>query len=296
MKEKPEEKSAHLLNSWRGLFAALQAAQAGEDGLSVLREIRQESNEERRSLFRVFGEVIAGSRCPASRLYHLHSRLPLSAPLAKAAEIEALTLSLDYKRYPDAPCIQLPEFSDALSTSLCQAIEGRRSVREFSRQVMTLVQASDLLHSGCGITRQGLPPYRAAPSAGALFGIETYLIAFRVAELDSCLYHYCPLPHQLEQLRPLKGPQELWPALAPGFKGVSPPVGIALTARLDRLQAKYGERAYRFVHLEAGHIAQNFLLASSALGLGAVPVGGFVDEELDSLLSTPNRNVLFSAR
>ena len=82
----------------------------------------------------------------------------------------------------------------------------------------------------------------------------------------------------------MRGVEELWPALPPGWHDETPALAVVLIARLPRVQAKYGERGYRFVLQESGHIAQNLSLASAALGLAAACVGGFFDDAMNLLI------------
>ena len=97
------------------------------------------------------------------------------------------------------------------------------------------------------------------------------------------LYHYAPASNSLELIRELDAAQELaricYTAALAKSAAVIALTGISLKSRL-----KYGERGYRFMLLEAGHIAQNALLAANALELGACPFGGFIDDDLDQLL------------
>lgn len=269
---------------WSGLYSALKEGRSEEESYSIFRRAREEAEAERRASFGGFGGQVARDRYPATRVYHLHSRLPFLGLGPSVEEVEALTRSLDYKSYRGAHKVGLPAPRAEVAAPLGGVIRGRRSVREFSREPVSFEQAAQLLTLACGVTLDGVPPHRAAPSAGALFGVESYLLAFGVDGLEKALYHFAPLSEHLEYVHPLRGAEQLWPLLASELHGISPAVAIALSARLARVQAKYRERAYRFLHLEAGHIAQNLLLVAAALGLGAVPVGGFVDDEMDSLL------------
>jgi SagB-type dehydrogenase family enzyme len=65
-------------------------------------------------------------------------------------------------------------------------------------------------------------------------------------------------------------------------------VVFVITAVYARTEQRYGvERGTRYVHLEAGHAAQNVLLQATALGLGAVPIGSFSDSEIRTVLTLP---------
>ncbi len=123
----------------------------------------------------------------------------------------------------------------------------------------------------------------AAPSGGALYPLELYVACQHVAGLDPAVFHYDPLRHGLELIRPLE----------PGTTGELTPYAelladsaafVVVTTILSRSRFKYGARAYRFALLEAGHVAQSFLLAAEALELAATPVGGFFDNLVDRFL------------
>jgi len=139
-----------------------------------------------------------------------------------------------------------------------------------------------LLWASQGITSpQG---YRAAPSAGALYPVETYLSVHRVQDVPAGIYHFNVRDFCLERL--VKG--DFAPVLGAMALGQSvikrAAVVFIWTAVILRLMAKYRNRAIRYIFLDAGHICQNLLLAVTALNLGACPVGAFFDEEIDRLL------------
>ena len=254
------------------------------ESVQAYRNAKREAHEAWRAQFASFG-FPAGLNCPASLLYHLESRYSAETVLPLSAEAAtALARTFDFKRYSDSVEIPLPDALPPLRVSLEEAIRTRRSRRTFSSSALPMEDLSRLLALSGGTTSQGQIPRRAAPSAGALYPIELYACAFSVADVAPALYHYVPLSHSLERVKPLNGWNDLWPILDSGLEGSTPAVAFVLTARLRRVQAKYGERAYRFVLLEAGHIAQNLLLVATALGLNSVPAGGFFDAGLEFLL------------
>jgi len=125
--------------------------------------------------------------------------------------------------------------------------------------------------------------FRAAPSGGALYPLELYAVCHRVEGLEVALYHYDPLLHGLELLGPLTG--RAGADLTPYGEVLSDSAAVvAITAVFWRSRFKYGARAYRFTLTEAGHVAQNLLLAATALGLASVPVGGFYDRKVDDFI------------
>lgn len=169
--------------------------------------------------------------------------------------------------------------------ALDAALQHRRSVREYAPDFLTLSEVSQLLWAAQGITdSQGL---RAAPSAGALYPLETYLVAHDVKGLAPGLYRYRPTGHELHLAGELSGREQL-AAAALGQDCVrDAPAVVLITAVYERTTRKYGKRGIRYVHMEAGHAAQNLCLEAVALGLGAVTVGAFEDLRLKALLGLP---------
>jgi SagB-type dehydrogenase family enzyme len=164
--------------------------------------------------------------------------------------------------------------------SLEETLAARRSVRQFTEEKLTLEEISQLLWASQGITVAW--GGRTAPSAGALYPLEVY-----VATADS-LYHYVPQGHQaiVETSADLRG--ALWQAGLSQNAIREAPAVFVITAVYARTAKKYGERAERYVKLEAGHAAQNLLLQAVALGLGGVPIGAFYDDQVQSALSLPS--------
>jgi SagB-type dehydrogenase family enzyme len=209
-----------------------------------------------------------------------------------------------YKEYPSAQRISLPPPGEFLGLSTEEAIQRRRSRRNYSAQAMTLEELSTLLYHTGGITGESWGhKLRSAPSAGALYPIEAYLLIHRVEGLEPGLYHYAVLEHALrvEGLEPglyhyavLEHALELLHAgdlrgeivkhgLMQEFLGQANLV-IVFTAIFQRLRWKYQERSYRYALIEAGHLGQNLYLAGTSMGLGACAVGAFLDEDLNALL------------
>lgn len=167
--------------------------------------------------------------------------------------------------------------------SLEETIARRRSVRSFTKQQLTQEQLSQLLWAAQGITDPH--GYRAAPSAGALYPLEMYVIA-----VDG-LSHYRPETHDLVPLAAGDLRPVIWEVGLKQDALRDAPAVFLIAAVFERTAAKYGERAAQYVHLEAGHAAQNLLLQAVALGLSGVPIGAFYDEELQSALSLPEDHV-----
>jgi SagB-type dehydrogenase family enzyme len=173
---------------------------------------------------------------------------------------------------------------------LWEAIAGRRSIREFSRQSITFSELSQLLWATQGITaREWGYDFRASPSAGALYPIETYLVVNQVEEIPPGLYHYNVKEAQLILLKEgLFGSDLQYAGLGQEMLSEAACVFI-WTAIVERSKWKYRERAYRYIYMDAGHIGQNFYLAATALNLECCTVGAFFDEEIDRLIGVDGK-------
>jgi SagB-type dehydrogenase family enzyme len=204
--------------------------------------------------------------------------------LERSAELRA-SAARSVKRHPAHPFLPLPP--PALGGALlADALARRRSRRAYADAPLSEAELATVLACAYGPTH--LPEgtaqaFRTVPSGGALYPLELYVACHRVAPLDAALYHYDPLRHGLELLRPLV-PSET-AGVTPYDELVAPSAAvIVVTGVFWRARFKYGARAYRFTLIEAGHVGQNIALAAAALDLATVPVGGFFDRRADDLL------------
>jgi SagB-type dehydrogenase family enzyme len=181
--------------------------------------------------------------------------------------------------------VALPEPSVAGSTSLEQLLAQRRSIRDYQAAALELAEIGQLLWAAQGITHlQGL---RTAPSAGALYPLELYVVAGHIEGLAQGVYHYDPSHHQLMKTSDADLRDTLTrAALSQGCIKHASAV-IVFTADYERTTRKYGERGKRYVHIEVGHAAQNLFLQSESFGLATVVVGAFNDDEVARLLRLP---------
>jgi SagB-type dehydrogenase family enzyme len=176
--------------------------------------------------------------------------------------------------------IRLPEPDRRDRISVQEAIAQRRSVRQFRETPLTLRHLSQLLWAGQGIT--DARGYRSAPSAGALYPLEIDVVAGSVEGLSPGVYRYAPRSHALVGHRAGDLRQELSrAALNQGAINRAPAV-LVISGVYARATAKYKERGIRYVHMEAGHTAQNVCLEAVALDLGTVPIGAFRDAQVQS--------------
>jgi SagB-type dehydrogenase family enzyme len=175
--------------------------------------------------------------------------------------------------------VDLPAPQSEGVVSLEESLVRRRSVRAFTDQTLTSEQLSQLLWAAQGITNpQG---FRTAPSAGALYPLELYVIS------ADGFYHYRPEGHRLVPLASTDLRPAVWEVGLKQDALRDAPVVFLICAVYERTAVKYGERATRYVHMEVGHAAQNLLLQAVAMGLGGVPIGAFYDDQLKAALSLP---------
>lgn len=195
-----------------------------------------------------------------------------------------------YKVYPDAPRVKLPAPERAGGMPVWEAIGRRRSVRDFGRISLSAAGLSQLLWASQGLTRvMGEHALRTAPSAGALYPVETYLSIQLVEGMGQGIYHYNVREHELELLRSGDFRAAVAEAaLDQGFLAEAAVV-FAWTAVFARSKWKYKERAYRYVYLDAGHIAQNVALAAVALGLGSCQIAALYDDEVNAVLGVDGK-------
>ena len=190
-----------------------------------------------------------------------------------------------YKTYPQAPRVRLDSPKLKGGASVWSILKQRRSVRSFRSEPMTKAELSRVLWAAQGIT-QGTRDlaFRTAPSAGASYPVETYIAVHRVENLDSVIYHYAVADHALEQLKVGDFRTQIARAALDQRTAYDANVVLIWTAVFERAKWKYQQRAYRYVYLDAGHIAQNVALAAVALGLGTCQIAALYDEEANDLL------------
>ncbi len=173
-----------------------------------------------------------------------------------------------------------PRFDSAISVE--KVLRSRRSVREFSKDPLELSQIAQLAWATQGIT--GAEAHRTAPSAGALYALELYIVAANVNGLPAGIYRYEPSTHEVSSVIESDTRQQLSRAALEQASISQAAAIFALSAVYERISTKYGERGIRYAHMEAGHAAQNLLLQAVALGLGAVLVGAFDDAKVKRIL------------
>jgi len=201
-----------------------------------------------------------------------------------------------YLRYPGAKVrVPLGEPTFPQPASLWDVLRDRRSKRNFTQEPISLNELNVLLWASQGITADlGDYQLRTAPSAGALYPIETYMVIQHVEGLVPGLYHLDVRNWALEGLRMGDLSNQVCHALLDQEMCRRASVNVIWTAVIERCRAKYHERAYRYVWGDAGHISENLALAATALGLGACCIGAWHDGLVHELLGV-DPEVEFSA-
>ena len=196
-----------------------------------------------------------------------------------------------YKQYPTAPRVKLDVPDQTGGAPLWSVLAERRSVRHFSTELLTRVELSQLLWASQGITKvqQGYA-FRTAPSAGALYPVETYIVVNAVEDLEPGVYHYAVAQHELEQLRTGEFRMAVAQAALDQEMAYHAHVVFIWTGVFPRSKWKYQQRAYRYVYLDAGHIAQNVAMAAVGLELGSCQIGALYDDEVNALVDIDGVN------
>jgi SagB-type dehydrogenase family enzyme len=219
-----------------------------------------------------------------SLLYHINSEVWDNAEAYEAAK----DYEVEYKDMASADGVVT--LSAPSETPLMKLLQARDSCRDYSRRPMPAQVLSNILACGYGITRTaqldrlGQIYFRTTPSAGGLFPLEIYALVRWVEGTVDGLYHYNVRRHRLEFLRAGSWFAELDHALlmTPLVQGAN--LILFVSAVFARSQKKYGPRGYRYILLEAGHLAQNICLSAVEQGLGSLCMGGYLDGRLNRFL------------
>lgn len=196
-------------------------------------------------------------------------------------------LELPYNKSKKVVNLPSPSRINVGSYDLMKAIEDRRSVRAYSDEPLTLEQLSWLLWSTQGVKAViGRPAtLRTVPSACARHAFETYLLVNRVKGLKPGLYRFIAIDHKLVEINMEEGLDEKVTAAA--YRQVivkKSAVTFIWVAVKYRMYWRYGERGYRYLYIDAGHICQNLYLAAEAIRSGVCAIGAFYDEKINELL------------
>lgn len=201
------------------------------------------------------------------------------------ARMAELALALPYEGYPT---IALPA-PEPLAMPVGEAMLQRITGRDMQSCQIELGQLATLLFYAYGETRDNVDtpfprPFRTVPSGGALYPLDLFVHSARVNGLPPGLFYYDPTQHALRLVRRGDQSHKLTNVFVQREVPLTSAFQLFITAFFERSTFKYRDRGYRFVLLEAGHVAQNFNLAATAMGLSVSCVGGFFDREADRFL------------
>lgn len=206
----------------------------------------------------------AGASARGIRLLEQHPELQVS--VARAG-----------RRHSQRRRLPLPE-PDWPKVELGRALAARASASPVPDSELSLGELATLASALNGRWENGR---RTIPSGGALYPLELYVFANRVAGVPPGLYHFDPFQRCLELL-PFDSESLARALVEPGLARA--PALLAITGVFWRSRFKYGQRGYRFTLIEAGHAMQNALLTAAALGVASLPIGGYYDSVLDGIL------------
>jgi len=209
--------------------------------------------------------------------------------------VEHMKLLRRVKPFADFPKIELPRQMPASSKNFDDVLFNRHTSRAFAPDPIRLEQLAKVLIMSYGVNRSNegteFPrPFRVIPSGGALYPLEIFVHAGRVDGLDAGLYHYDPEDHALDVLRPRDESERILPLLVQKDLAKDAAAVIFIIAVFGRTTFKYGDRGYRFVLFEAGHLAQNANLTAREMGLITTNIGGYADRGVDRYLGLDGIN------
>lgn len=175
----------------------------------------------------------------------------------------------------EASLIPLPTARTDSSVSLELVLRSRRSIRDYAEKPLSLDEVAQLLWACQGITDER--GHRTAPSAGALYPLEVYLLVGEVEGLEVGVYKYLPSGHELLLVTSGDRRFDLYQAALKQESIKEAPIVVVITAIYERTEKKYWNRAMQYVHIEVGSAAQNVYLQATAMDLGTVFIGAFHD-------------------
>lgn len=238
----------------------------------------------RKSYTKKLIETIEGRLSLSEKFYNTTKNSKLAS--LNLSDIPDSWIKIHFKTYPRLNRIQLRSKIDQ-DKIINHIINSRRSVRKFSGKPISYDELSYLLYATCGLRNLGESindSKRSYPSAGARYPLEIYPLILNCKGIKNGLYHYNVKENSLEVL--LEEDLQKWLSIAFGEEEwlKNSTVLFFITGVLGRTQIKYGDRGYRYMLIEAGHVAQNLCLLATELGLGTCPIGGFIDNKVNELL------------
>ena len=224
-------------------------------------------------------------RSPVTRVVLLLILPLILAATACSNDIDTpATLTTDMQEQGEMR-VKLPKAKYDSEVSLEESLVKRRSVRDYTNEPLTLEDVSQLLWAAQGTTSN--KGGRTAPSAGALYPLEVYVVLGNVHNLTAGVYRYYPKSHEIVMIVEGDIRSGLGSAALGQTSVKDAAIDLVFTAVYRRTTRKYRDRGIQYVHMEIGHAAQNVCLQAAAMNLGVVTVGAFYDEEVTRLLNLP---------
>jgi len=220
------------------------------------------------------------------RKIHEETKIEIK-PSYKNEEYPKSWIKIYYKNYPRFKKIKLPK-PKKISKQLYEVILSRSSIRNFNKKSITIREISEILYYSCGITNYHNSKSidetkRSYPSAGGRYPIEIYLAIFKCEGIKPGIYYYNVKGHYLELMIPGNHMNKINGVTYQDMI-IKSSITFLLTGVFSRTQVKYGTRAYRYILLDLGHMAQNIYLVSTNLQIGCCTIGGFSDEKINNFL------------
>ncbi len=191
--------------------------------------------------------------------------------------------------------IKLPAPKLKSSVSVEETMLNRRSIRDFKPDALSLEQVSQVLWAAYGITKEMSTPsflrggLKTAPSAGALYPLEIYVVIGNVKGLEKGIYKYLPEGHFLMKTYDQDVRKELAEAALNQEFIEQAPISLFYSAVFSRTTKKYKSRGReRYVCMDLGHSAENVCLQVVAMGLGTCAVGAFEDRMVSNVMMIPD--------
>ena len=253
---------------------------------------------DRRGFLRWLGgalSVASTGAAAADRALEIHAQTANTRWGALGVRLRALHDPLaPFKSYPDANRFGLPAIDTRVALPLAEAVRGYAPASGFRATALSLAELSRLLYFSNGVTGRvpaggGVVHLRAAPSAGALYSGEVYVVARGIRGLEPGVYYYAVLEHRIVAIRSGSFMGEVASALDAPAAFADAPAAVLLTNVFRRYRQRYANRGYRFALIDSGHIGENLRLAARSAGLGAAGPLRFHDDALNDLLGVDGR-------
>jgi SagB-type dehydrogenase family enzyme len=193
------------------------------------------------------------------------------------------------------PALELPRREDLRfpAVDLTEAIQKRQSLREYAPTPLAMRELCYLMMCTLGVRRvvPGVATFRVAPSAGARHALETYVLANRVEGLESGLYRFTAIERKVLPISTEAGLVEKFTEACLGQGFVRSCAALFLwVADVYRMTYRYGQRGYRYLYLDAGHVCQNLYLAAEVVGAGCCAIGAYDDDRVNELLGLDGKD------